>query len=428
MPLEHRSPSLATIKQLYATALHCGYEGCDRDLYVEDQQSGQWVLNSRICHIHARSEHGPRWKSSQTEEENRSEANLILMCPEHASRIDIKGADKIYPPERLFQWKREQIEDHRQRAAGWPLTTRMAEEAQGASFTNVGIAIVGSTVNLGGQGGAPGGGGGGGGAIGPNAHAGHGGPGGNVVDGEWEHPNGVDFSPGVGGGGGGGGSEGDGAAGGNGGGGGEITCFTVATSDLPDTLEIEIGRGGTGGHLPGQHGLRGTDTVLKEVGIDGTVVRQLRGRGGEAGQANDSSDKFGAIVLDDLRDGFQISTLMIANGIETRDGWLYVLGGGLEKLSVSKFPFDAVFNILCVASWLKRGRSGENVIHLGIENPDREEVSSVALTLTDKRPDAGHMQWIQQIGASLTECGTWTFSVRSGDFVLAKIPLNVLQG
>jgi hypothetical protein len=50
--------------------------------------SSRAPAHSRVAHICARSEGGPRWAPQMSEEANRSGGNLILMCLEHATEID----------------------------------------------------------------------------------------------------------------------------------------------------------------------------------------------------------------------------------------------------------------------------------------------------------------------------------------------------
>lgn len=79
-PIVHRKPVLATVRQLYGTAFRCGKPDCGRPLYKMNDDTGETLLNSRVSHIGARSEGGPRWDPDMSEEENRSESNLIPMC------------------------------------------------------------------------------------------------------------------------------------------------------------------------------------------------------------------------------------------------------------------------------------------------------------------------------------------------------------
>ena len=190
MSIEHPGPTPATAKLLYGTAYRCAYKNCPRPLYRVDEQTGVRTLNSRICHIHARRENGPRWNPTQTAEDNRSEQNLVLMCLEHASAIDDPALEDNFPAELLREWKKEQLEEFEKLAQSWALSADMADEvirassALEANFSN-------STIQLGGEGGrAPGAGGGGGGAIGPNARGGRGGDGGGhcIDEGAYTRP------------------------------------------------------------------------------------------------------------------------------------------------------------------------------------------------------------------------------------------------
>src|SRR6202044_1316128 len=67
-PREHRPPTPATVKELYATALRCGKPGCLQSLYRVSEDTGERVLNSDVAHMHARREGGPRWAPAMTED------------------------------------------------------------------------------------------------------------------------------------------------------------------------------------------------------------------------------------------------------------------------------------------------------------------------------------------------------------------------
>jgi hypothetical protein len=111
----------------------------------------------------------------QSAQDNRSEKNLVLTCVGHASTIDDPSSLSAYPVQRLREWKTKQLEEYDRLQQRWSLDPEMAHEAIQASFSNVAVAVVASTINPDGQGGkAPGAGGGGGGAIDLNARGGDG--------------------------------------------------------------------------------------------------------------------------------------------------------------------------------------------------------------------------------------------------------------
>ncbi len=116
-PVEHPRPTDATVKELYATALRCGRPGCMQALY-RVSETGAQVLNSQVAHIHARRENGPRWNPAMTGEENRSYHNLIVLCLEHASEIDI--TPERFPAQTLRDWKQVQVATQERAAKSQP--------------------------------------------------------------------------------------------------------------------------------------------------------------------------------------------------------------------------------------------------------------------------------------------------------------------
>lgn len=139
-PAMHPGPTEATAKQLYATALRCGRPGCMQTLY-RVSETGMRVLNTQIAHIHARRENGPRWNPAMTRVENRSYDNLILLCLEHASEIDV--TPELFPAETLREWKRAQVATQERAAQCMPpLTDAEADEVIRQSSVLAGIAAV----------------------------------------------------------------------------------------------------------------------------------------------------------------------------------------------------------------------------------------------------------------------------------------------
>jgi hypothetical protein len=129
----HRKPLPATVKRLYGTASRCGKPDCGRPLYKLDTNTGESVLNSTVSHICARDEGGPRWDPSMSEEDNRSEANLIALCLEHAHEID--ASPGRFPGDLLREWKRAQLAEHFRQQKGWQLTDDDAQEVIDGSFS-----------------------------------------------------------------------------------------------------------------------------------------------------------------------------------------------------------------------------------------------------------------------------------------------------
>ncbi len=176
----------------------CAYPGCREPLFASNALRGTRSLNSRIAHICARREGGPRWDPDMGAEDNRSAENLILLCIRHAAEIDLLDNVANYPVELLRQWKATQLDEFDAALGGWSISDQEAADAIAGSIA-MAVTLQAETINLGGAGGnAPAAAGGGGAAVGPGSL---GGPGGSVgqinLDGE------PGRFPGAGGGGGG---------------------------------------------------------------------------------------------------------------------------------------------------------------------------------------------------------------------------------
>jgi hypothetical protein len=446
MPIEHRPPTTATIKQLYAHAYRCGYEDCRRPLFRVDDESGERTLNSLVCHIHARREGGPRWLASQSEQDNRSFGNLILMCHEHAAKIDDARLVSSFSPERLRSWKSEQVAEYDRLTQGWKINSELARQVADASFSNVGIAITHSTVQLGGQGGqAPGAGGGGGGAIGRNAVAGDGGRGGEYrvdeghftvampIDMKFDAKNFQTSEP-FGAGGGGGGATGDEARAGGGGSGGDAVEALIDLEELrragwSGSADIIVPNGAYGNLLPGEHGNSGEDTKVVFRHRDGHILKEIVARGGGGGRSGSSLILSGYNELQlsgsDAALDFRVTTLMTCNAGEIRDNLVFILGGGWTNFPVSSLPYEAVWFVLCCACWVPSTRVEGIGIFLSLVDPKGRERACQALHLGSAALSVGNVQWLIPIGAHFDIEGNWHLRVHAGGYEFARFAVAI---
>lgn len=131
-PIEHPPPSDTTVKRLYATAFGCCKPGCGQPLFRQNETTGAWLLNSRVAHIHARSEGGPRWDPHMSEPGNRSYDNLLLLCIPHAAEID--DTPEYYPADLLRSWKQAELDNYERHHRSWTLSDDEAAEVGAASF------------------------------------------------------------------------------------------------------------------------------------------------------------------------------------------------------------------------------------------------------------------------------------------------------
>ena len=120
-------PTPATAKLLYGTAYQCAVPACRRTLYRIDDETGEWELNSRIAHICAQSEGGPRWDPDMPCEQNRAQGNLLLLCLPHHTEVDDRHRE--FTVEVLRQWKAEQQRVAQDEGRSWPITDQQAIEA-----------------------------------------------------------------------------------------------------------------------------------------------------------------------------------------------------------------------------------------------------------------------------------------------------------
>jgi hypothetical protein len=130
--IEHPLPTTATVKRMYATAFRCGHPKCKKPLYRMNDVTGDLTLNSTVAHIHARREGGPRWETGMSAHDNRSEANLILLCLEHSREVDDVPDD--YPADNMRSWKLTVRAEYDKFHRSWDLTDDQVAEVFAASF------------------------------------------------------------------------------------------------------------------------------------------------------------------------------------------------------------------------------------------------------------------------------------------------------
>lgn len=432
---QHQYPSTATIKLLYARAVRCAYPNCSEPLYREDHISGTWVLNSRICHICARSEGGPRWDGQQSAEENRADANLVLMCVAHASAIDDTNSILAYPKELLLNWKTAQVDEHERLCAGWQLTGAMATAALEASKWDTSITLRHSNVTLISEGGRlPGAGGAGGPAFGPFSRAGDGGKGGDFTNlegkpmassGLRDFPISRDGAQSPGAGGGGAPAYGEGAFAGDGGGGGNLKAGTLEVNE-GDVLEVVIGEVGKAARLPGQHGEAGGDTTVVLKSADGSIKRIIRVEGGAEGNSGKLPDDWVTISEADLLSGFHVSPPIPVNAAQISGDLLFALGAGWSKYAVPVLPVDMIWQVIVIAAWSKDLKPATTRgLNLRLSDPAGAEVSRIALSLVPDNEMQRSRFWCANIGASFDQSGLWRLSIHSGALLLSEFSVSV---
>lgn len=386
MPREHPSPTISTVKELYANALTCGFPGCGRPLFTAGRDGGKRSLNSRIAHICARREGGPRWDPSMSSDENRSAGNLILLCIEHATVIDLIENVASYPVDLLHEWKARQLEEFDAAVGGWTLSDEEAEDIIAVSVS-MPVTFHADTISLGGGGGnAPGAAGGGGAAIGPGSI---GGPGGSV--GQINLVGEPGKSPGSGGGGGG---------------------ALAGDALLPPTRRDSDAHEGIGWST-GTDGQDGGETTIS-IG-DQVILRAAGGQGGLAGSG-----------VRPESDQLLVSALLLVNYGEVHNGGLVsLIGGAWQSLSVLNVPGRVAFPLVIV---FEAGGVPAGEYTAGVEVRGREGSvhGSIRFPVTVER--AGDVCRIPRpcnVEADIDAFGLWTVAVVTPRRELARVDVMV---
>lgn len=390
MPIEHPAPTEATVKELYATAFGCANPKCKAPLYRMNSD-GTRTLNSRVAHICARRENGPRWDPEMSDDENRAAENLILLCIPHSYEVDDPHRVHLFPVELLQSWKAQQLAEYDRTSTGWQLTDAEADEVIRESYTAE-VIIQGDTLNLGGQGGqAPSAGGAGGTAIGRGAVAGKGGPGGPMIFNMSGQP---------------------GAAPGAGGGGG-------ATID-PESELLWRGPGRTPtvgqAEYIGEDSQGGGDTTISDA--EGNVL--LRAKGGRPALAGSG--------VRSTSDKFSVSALILANAVECTGHYVSLLNGGFSHYNVLNLNDQLRFAGLVT---IEGGGipQGEYAFTIQILAPN----STAAYTSTPvfqiiKAGDINRIILHFWTLVAVSEFGMWTIAFLHNGKELARLPVAVQQG
>lgn len=279
-----------------------------------------------------------------------------------------------------------------------------------------------SPMILGGEGGqSPGAGGGGGSAIGDGAIGGPGGPGGNVNIADQ-----LPIPPYAGAGGGGGAAIGDDAIGGEGGGGGDVVSGTFFVEDLLKMggthLEVEVGRRGEG--IQGRDGEDGGDSVLNLVTDNGEKIELVRAKGGKGGRSGWTLNRQRAATS--ACDGkVKISTALLANYAEIREGLIHMLGAGWISYGVSSLPTPISFCFLFV---VEADIGSKHDLLVEIIDPEStilyQELISVKTPESTKIP---RVNMIIQFVINILISGIHSIKLIHGSNVLVETPFEIIN-
>lgn len=420
MGLVHSGTTGATAKQLYGTAFVCASPDCRQPLYRLSEDGQTQTLNSRICHIAAKSEGGPRWDPGMSEGENRSAGNLIVLCPLHAWEIDQPGWSDKFPAQLLLEWKKEQVDLTERIRMSWPLSD---DEAAEVLRVSEGISIVAETLSLGGAGGVGmGAGGGGGGAIGPGSSGGPGGRGGSINfgpgytnDGEaraaletfLEVAGNTDRGTGAGG----SGAVGPDARGGAGGDGADALVDTIWMDK--GTHQVLIGS-------------RGEDSILNLFDEDGVLQNQVIVRSPGAQYAPYPVTRGRPLAAADLHGGFSVTTMIVADSVTVRRGMVDVLNAFWRQYEFEASPFRAIWTL--VTDFDTGTIAPGDVIELQVLVRDPDGACRLRERFDVHSPDpesAFRTFQALQLNFTGSASGEWTIEIVGGATVLRSLLVRV---
>lgn len=121
-----REYTRSTIRRLDTlSGNQCAAPDCIKILMARDNKT----LISKICHIEAASENGPRYNPQMSDDDRRHFNNLILLCDECHEIIDNMDNEGLYPVPLLQEWKLSHEGKQQERLNSHPSLLKMAINA-----------------------------------------------------------------------------------------------------------------------------------------------------------------------------------------------------------------------------------------------------------------------------------------------------------
>jgi hypothetical protein len=357
----------------------CYYPQCPEPLVK--RIGGDIVIAYEIAHIRDANP-GNRYVAEMTNDQRRSFPNLVLLCPAHHKLVD-KIHPQKYSIENLEEWKRTADPTNATYLVG------MVESDLEDALTRIAVAINADAVHFGGAGGGPGGGGGGGGGV-LGGTGGPGGPGGAITINDSTRIE-IDGGPGKG-------------PGGGGGGGG----FLAPGSIIRNAEAPIAGQG----YSDGIDAADGGDTTLSDD--KGRVI--LRAAGGKGVLAG--------VGVRSTSDLIRVSSMLMANACDQRDGLLFLLGAGWQNVFVTNLG-DLLHVGVAMIFECAGVDAGEYSITLRAARPNGDHSQIVFPLMVEKRGDILRIPRIAHLRFPVGAFGLWTITAEHDGRLLGSVDLNV---
>ncbi len=92
----------------------------------------------------------------------------------------------------------------------------------------------------------------------------------------------------------------------------------------------------------------GEDTIANFVTADGRVLKSIVAKGGKGGSPSQHGPLGRDVTLQDVESGLHVSSLMLSECAQLKDGLLYLLGAGWEHFQFPSSPFEAQWPLVCI--------------------------------------------------------------------------------
>ena len=230
-------------------------------------------------------------------------------------------------------------------------------------------------------------------------------------------------APGAGGGG--EGAVGPGSVGGGGGGGGDYIRVEVDREEFQrlkalgwDHLDYRVGEGGKTGSV-------GEDTIVNFVTKDGKVLKSIVAKAGRPGVSPKTKAEGRDVTEDDLNKGFAISSILLAENAQLRDGLLYLLSAGWENYEFATIPFEANWPL---ALTIYTGDVDQHTIFafaVTVADPKGFQVYEEEFSISRNPSAVSRPSLLIPLRFTGSVAGVWIIRVVSGRFVLASLPIEI---
>lgn len=132
-----------------------------------------------------------------------------------------------------------------------------------------------------------------------------------------------------------------------------------------------------------------------------------------------------ALTKAEFDDGASISTLLLAEVIQLKDGLANLLGACWDQYKVPKLPFTVPLPLFLIFSLPKLNTP--SVIHckIKVRNPNKRIITDESVDFAKLNHQTQRVMHIQSLAVEVTQLGLWTIEITSGDILLATQTITI---